>query len=80
MWAREKARMAQINGLLHRSGYDESIWEDWVEETDMLFDELVKADTKDAALSVLEDAFNDTVRSITILTHLRVRAAFRRWT
>ena len=72
VWIVEKARLAKLNGLLQRSGYDESIWEDWIEETDALFDDLAATNDSHQALSLIEERFNDLNRSIAILTHIRV--------
>ncbi|MCJ1329025.1 hypothetical protein MMC10_005702 [Thelotrema lepadinum] len=71
VWSREKARFADLNGLLYRSGLDEFIWVEWVEATAKLFDDLAATETKDAALNVIETRFNNADESIEILTHLR---------
>ena len=75
IWQREKIRLAEKNGLLRRSEYDETLWEDWVEETEELFGELAKTKTEDEALHIIEAVFNDQARSMAILTHFRVRSA-----
>ena len=79
VWSREKARFADLNGLLYRSGLDEFIWVEWVEATAKLFDDLAATETKDAALNVIETRFNNADESIEILTHLRVKIPMKLW-
>ena len=67
--------MSQKNGLLQRGGLSDTIWEDFAEETDALFDELANTKTEDGALTIILATFNDDLKSMAIFTHFRVRYA-----
>jgi hypothetical protein len=74
----QKARFTEVNGLLERSEYDESIYEDWTGASDALLDQLIKSKSKQDRLAILEKVFNDEDplsehSSLELLTHLRVK-------
>lgn len=73
----EKSRLLDLNDYIREvGGYDPYVYEDMVEETEILFDAILKAlpDTEHA-IRVLTDAFNDDSVGNAIIYHLRLLAA-----
>ncbi|CAK7273450.1 hypothetical protein SEPCBS57363_005658 [Sporothrix epigloea] len=73
----EKSRLLELNDYIREvGGYDPYVYEDMVEETEILFDAILKAlpDTEHA-IRVLTDAFNDDSVGNAIIYHLRLLAA-----
>ncbi|KAL1903448.1 hypothetical protein Sste5346_000075 [Sporothrix stenoceras] len=73
----EKKRLLELNDYIRDvGGYDPYVYEDMVEETDLLFDAILKAlpDTEQAIRAVTE-AFNDDSAGNAIIYHLRLLTA-----
>lgn len=73
----EKKRLLELNDYIRDvGGYDPYVYEDMVEETDILFDAILKAlpDTQQA-IRILTDAFNDDGAGNAIIYHLRLLTA-----
>ena len=73
----ELQRIIQLDEYLtNAGGYNPYIFEDMVEETRILFQELLEVmDHKDAAMAALVQKFNDRDSSNAIIYHLRLLAA-----
>ncbi len=73
----EKARLLSLNDYIRDvGGYDPYVYEDMVEETDILFAAILDAlpDT-DKAIQIVVEAFNDDGASNAIIYHLRLLTA-----
>ncbi|CAK7228270.1 hypothetical protein SBRCBS47491_006850 [Sporothrix bragantina] len=75
--AEEKQRLLGLNDYIREvGGYDPYVYEDMVEETDILFEAILKAlpDTEQA-IRTLTDSFNDEGAGNAIIYHLRLLTA-----
>ena len=72
---RIKAERDRVNGMtemLHRSEYAPITWEEWVESTIELFDEIIAALPTGQPVEALEKAFNDDGIAPALVQHFRV--------
>ncbi|CAK7269464.1 hypothetical protein SEPCBS119000_003581 [Sporothrix epigloea] len=74
---REKTRLLELNGYIREvGGYDPYVYEDMVEETEILFGAILNTlPDAENAIRVLTEAFNDEAVSNAIIYHLRLLAA-----
>ena len=64
-----------MTAMLERTGVSSFIWEDWVDTTLGLLDNLSTSPDDITAFVQLESAFNDAENSPCFISHLRVRSS-----
>ncbi|KAF2104765.1 cysteine proteinase [Rhizodiscina lignyota] len=68
----EQARIRSLGNLLQAVGHSRDIYEDWEDEAIDLLRTLPTCATVEESSAALLSAFNDTVRSMNIITYLKV--------
>ena len=71
----ERDRIQGMTEMLHRSEYAPITWEEWVETTIELIDELMSTLPAGDSIERLEKAFNDEGIAPALVQHFRVRQA-----